>query len=360
MKKLLFLLIIIFLTVLSSCKQDTPDDWIITKDGWKLPVFIYSGNKNKPAIIYLHGLGANHNNFNGYKGFSFAELFSKEGYGGYSIDFRGHGQSYPVSDKKTVSTDDMIYYDLPALLDFVRKMGVKKYFLLGHSMGGMVALEYAALNKDPDLLGIVPVAGPVTFTVGTIRRIGKLINLTKIIRPFTNKVYNRIPAYLLKPFVGYLMNLPELNFLGNPENMNPQQLSTLLTRAVSDLPLSIVPQFKDAMEKKSYNFKNGMSYFDPIKNISVPILMIAGSADNLVDPYSVIMEYDRIASKDKTLVIAGQANGFRENYGHIDLVVGKYALEEIFTIINKWVINHSGKFKNNASYGGGDRIRTGE
>ena len=360
MKKQLFLIVIIFLTVLSSCKQDTPDNWITTKDGWKLPVFVYPGNKNKPAILYLHGLGANHNNFNGYKGFSFAELFSKEGYGGYSIDFRGHGQSYSVSDKKTVSTDDMIYYDLPALIDFVKKRGVKKYFLLGHSMGGMVSLEYAALNNDPALLGIVPIAGPVTFTVGTIGRIGKLINLTKFIRPFGNKVYNRIPAYFLKPFIGYLMGLPELNFLGNPENMDPKQLSILLTRAVSDMPLSIVPQFKAAMKRGSYNFKNGMSYFKPIKNIRIPVLMIAGSVDNLVDPYSVIKEYDRISSKDKTLIIAGQANGFRENYGHIDLVVGKYALKEIYPIVKKWIINHSEQNSNNASYGGGDRIRTGE
>ena len=114
---ILFLLVVFFV----SCKQDSPNDWITTKDGWKLPVFFYHGNKEKPSIIYLHGLGANHNNFNGYRGFSFAEEFSKVGYGGYSIDFRGHGQSYSIDDNKKVSTDDMIYYDIPALLNYVKK-----------------------------------------------------------------------------------------------------------------------------------------------------------------------------------------------------------------------------------------------
>jgi len=341
MKKHLYIIIILLLAILSACKQDVPNDWITTKDGWKLPVFFYKGSSNKPAILYLHGLGANHNNFNGYKGFSFTELFSKAGYSGYSIDFRGHGQSYSVYENAEVSTDDMFYYDLPALINYVKEKGVKKYFLLGHSMGGMTSLEYAAFNNDTDLLGIIPIAGPVTFTVGTIGKIERIINLTKLIKPFTNSLYNRIPAYFLKPFISYVTKLPELKLLGNPDNMDPKQLSILLTRAISDIPLSVVPQFKDAMKIGSYNFKNGKSYFNAIKNIKIPVLMIAGSVDNLVDPYSVIMEYDVISSNDKTLVIAGKGNGFKEDYGHIDLVVGKNALKEIYPIVDSWIVSHT-------------------
>lgn len=47
--------------------------------------------------------------------------------------------------------------------------------------------------------------------------------------------------------------------------------------------------------------------------------------------------YDNIGSSDKTILVAGRSEGFKEDYGHVDLVMGAFANKDINNPIIKWL-----------------------
>jgi polyhydroxyalkanoate synthase subunit PhaC len=60
-----------------------------------------------------------------------------------------------------------------------------------------------------------------------------------------------------------------------------------------------------------------------------PLLVIAGTADDLAPPASVEPAYERSSSSDKTYRAFPQ--------GHIDLIMGRGATRIIWPLIERWV-----------------------
>ncbi len=108
------------------------------------------GQKNEPAIVILHGFFASSRNWR-----AIAKKLS-ESFHVYVPDLRNHGQSPHVQE--------MNYPAMAAdVKSFLMEHKVKKACLLGHSMGGKVAM-WAAL-KNPELIDkliIVDIA-PVSY-----------------------------------------------------------------------------------------------------------------------------------------------------------------------------------------------------
>lgn len=92
------------------------------------------GGAGKPQLLCVHG-GAAHAHWYDFVAADYVADFHVR-----SIDLRGHGDS----DWKTPAS--YLYRDYAADLDAaVRAMGWQDFVLMGHSMGGMVSLLYAAL-----------------------------------------------------------------------------------------------------------------------------------------------------------------------------------------------------------------------
>ncbi len=112
------------------------------------------GNENAPSLIILHGLFGMLDNWQSI-GQRLSERFRV-----YVLDQRNHG--------KSPWTDDHSYYDMANdLLDFVQQQQITaKFYLLGHSMGGKTAMQFAV--EHPHLLQqliIVDIA-PKTYPMG--------------------------------------------------------------------------------------------------------------------------------------------------------------------------------------------------
>ncbi|MBI2107588.1 alpha/beta hydrolase [Candidatus Woesearchaeota archaeon] len=90
----------------------------------------YEYTKGKsPCIAFIHGLGANCTAWQR----EFAH-FQKKGYSALRFDLRGHGMSSKMTPKFNDFSRD--------LFALVRKNRLNKIILVGHSMGGMIALDY--------------------------------------------------------------------------------------------------------------------------------------------------------------------------------------------------------------------------
>lgn len=116
-----------------------------------MKLFYRQSGTGKPLII-LHGLFGSSDNW-----FSLAKVFAEK-YAVYLVDQRNHGQS-PQSDEfnyKLLAED---------LYSFIHEHKLRTPYIIGHSMGGKTAMNFAV--KYPDQLeklivvDIVPKAYPV-------------------------------------------------------------------------------------------------------------------------------------------------------------------------------------------------------
>ena len=83
------------------------------------------------------------------------------------------------------------------------------------------------------------------------------------------------------------------------------------------------------------------NYAEGLKSSSVPILFIGGSKDFLMPPDSVCAasEYpDNLG--ERVCKIMGKETGCDEDYGHVDLLVGKNVEKEVFPAIDEWLESH--------------------
>ncbi len=121
-------------------------------------------NEGKPTMLCVHGGAANGH------WFDFVAAGFTPDYHVLAIDQRGHGESAWV-DPPAYS-----YMDFAADLDKVaEKLGLRDYVLVGHSMGGMVAMVHAA--NFPGRLGkLVIVDSSVKLSeerLATMRGVGE-------------------------------------------------------------------------------------------------------------------------------------------------------------------------------------------
>jgi pimeloyl-ACP methyl ester carboxylesterase len=99
-------------------------------------VFLHAirrGEASAPLLVLLHGGGANAHWWD-HLAPAFADRFHV-----VALDFRGHGDS----DHPAEVTPGSFARDLKALLEH---LGGREPILIGHSMGGHIALEHAALH----------------------------------------------------------------------------------------------------------------------------------------------------------------------------------------------------------------------
>jgi pimeloyl-ACP methyl ester carboxylesterase len=106
---------------------------VTTGDGQRLHLVDW-GNPDKPTILFLHGVGLT------ARTWDLVCLGLRDDFHCLAIDQRGHGDSAWAADGEYGT--EALCTDLHGL---VQQLGLddSAFFLVGHSMGGMVALTYA-------------------------------------------------------------------------------------------------------------------------------------------------------------------------------------------------------------------------
>ena len=118
-----------------------------------------------PAVVCLHGWGAS--------AYAYRRVLAPLAAAGVDVfapDLRGHGWSDKPLDRTAYSPDAFATWTL-ALLD---SLGVERAVLVGHSLGGAIALHTA--RRAPDRVNALVLLAPLGL--GTVARIGQLRWLT--------------------------------------------------------------------------------------------------------------------------------------------------------------------------------------
>ncbi len=321
-----------------------------TSDGWDIALHRYPGRAGlgSGAPVFLcHGLGANRFNLDAPGELSFARWLNAAGYDCWIVELRGAGMSSkPRLTNRlryTWNFDDYVKRDIPAALELVRReTGRHDVHWVGHSMGGMVAYGYAIQcardGLDPGLRSITAVGSP-SFVKSGYRVLDKVVKLRKLLKLLPRVPYGG-PAFLLAPGMPIFKETFGRIF-GNPRNLSTIDLMKLVCVVPSDLPPTLIEQFADWIAERGFGpGEHKTGYADELNRIVVPSLIVAGPVDVITPPSDLRHVHSALSSPEKRFELFGKSTGCKEDYGHIDLILGVRAREEVWPHIRAWIDAH--------------------
>lgn len=307
-----------------------PDEAVpwATDDGWTGTVRHYRpvGAPVDPRpVLLVHGMGANHYNFDFRPEVSLAAYLVERGWDVWVPELRGDpGATAPSRRAAGAWTfDDLATRDLPAVLDAVQAAtGQPQVHWVGHSMGGM--LLYTTLATTPDRVASgVAIASPATLSTRT-----RLHELARGLG-WTMGGRGRVPARRVGRALGALgARSPMLRALANPDNVDPPLATGLLRHALTDLPRPLVRQTLAWIATGALTRADGTRWLPDHAGTDVPLLLFGASVDRIVPAADVA--WGCAVFPRCRYVLLGTEGGFAVEYGHVDAVVGSDAQEVLY------------------------------
>jgi len=282
--------------------------WILTKDRAEIAVsHIMPANHRKglPPVILLHGTYSRRNFWISPKGVGLGSYLANQGFDVWIPELRGHGLSPKGKDFSSITAEQQIRFDIPAIQNFIRDRTQIPVTWICHSFGGVYALASLSCNW----LDQRSIRGMITF--------GSQIS--------KGEGFLKIPplAWLCQVILRLLGHFPAPKFGMGPE-------------------IEAADTMIEVIEWKKFRGKwrnsEGTSYWDGLKQIQIPVCCFAAAAADKNDPPSGCeILYNHIGSKQKTYTLLGKKNGFLQDYDHIGMIVSKESQSEIWPLIAKLV-----------------------
>ncbi len=313
-------------------------------DGWEI------GAHYRPAVhrrfaepvLLSHGLAANHYNFDFEPPFSLAHLLSERGFDCLSVDWRGAGASrrspglWPWAQ---YSVDDHIRFDAPALLEMaLKKTGATRALWVGHSLGGLIGLAVAQGALADQLRGLVVLGAPIFFNYD---RWLKATTRFALAAAWPYRLRHELLSVTLAPFLGRAV-LPFSDVVAFPRHIPAAVQKKLYAHLITSVGRGVLAQVYDWVEHNAFrSLDRAVDYRDGIKDLTAPMLLIAGSRDQLAPPANLQWALELARTPDKKLRIFGREHGDRQEYGHGDLIFGEQAPKEVLPFIADWLSSHA-------------------
>jgi alpha-beta hydrolase superfamily lysophospholipase len=219
----------------------------------------------KAVLLVAHGLAEHSGRYK-----NLVNYFVPKGYAVYALDHRGHGKSEGMRSYVDRFSDYLA--DLKTFFDMVHKEHKDaKIFLVGHSLGGTLAVPYAVEHQQ-ELAGVITsgaslvasstVSPALIAIAGVVSALLPKMGVTVLDASTISRDKAVVDAYVNDPLV----------YRGKV----PARTGAELARMWKQLP-------------------------ERMSKIKLPVLIMHGSADQLSDPAGSKLLYERVGSKDKTL-----------------------------------------------------------
>jgi acylglycerol lipase len=195
-----------------------------------------------------------------------AERLAERGYVTYALDHRGHGKSEGA--RAYLDRMDNVVADLDQLVDMASGGPL---FLLGHSMGGAVALAYTARHQEK-LDGLV-LSAPVAVLEAASPA-------TRLAGRVLSTVAPRLGVY----------DIDSTSVSRDPEVVRDYDADPLNYHG--KLPARTVAELSNAVG----------TFPEAVAKFTLPMLVMHGTADRLVPPVATDMIEERAGSDDLTVI----------------------------------------------------------
>ena len=254
---------------------------------------------DRPAraiIVIVHGYGEHSNRYT-----HVATNLVAQGFAVYSFDLRGHGKS--SGDRCFVNSFSDYLTDLDRFLTEIRQQQPEReIFLLGHSMGGAIALRYI-LDYHPAIRGLIlsaPFLGSRAEDFPPA-----VVAFVKLLSQFLPK----LPS----------IRVDSIQISSDPAIVQAYRTDPLVNTA--KMPLRTLAEIFDNIQQvKQRQYA-----------IDLPILIMHGTADGLAQVSHSERLYAGISSVDKSLKL------YSDLYHEI---FNEPERASVFTDLNEWLTVH--------------------
>ncbi|NLY92423.1 MAG: alpha/beta hydrolase [Myxococcales bacterium] len=296
-------------------------------------------HESKGTLLLVHGFAQNRYTWH-LERRSFSAYLAAEGWDVFQVDLRGHGRSRWFSESRPRTVDEYVQEDIPLVLrEALRLSGQERGFLIGHSMGGMIAYAAAAPLREK-LRGLVSIGSPFNFGLGNtfLRNLARVLATVRFTGVFDRNPL--LPTHLVgRHLLDRLRPALDLPFWPGavqgwrPGSMEPEVLHEFLGKSFEATSVQILFDIFSGADRVSLARSAGrVDYGVAFEALDLPLLVIAGTADSLAPPDSVKEAYLKSGSTDKT---------YREfPAGHIDLVLGREAPTTVWPLVRDWLARH--------------------
>jgi acylglycerol lipase len=249
------------------------------------------------VVVIAHGLAEHSSRYA-----HVARRLADAGFAVYALDHHGHGRSSGV--RANISRMAHVRSDLNEVIDrAAAQHHGKPVFLLGHSLGGLIALDYVTSKGASDLTGLILSGAAVDPSIGSP------------VQRFAAKVLSS-----LTPNLGVV----ELD-------------STAVSR---DLEQVARYQTDSLNYHGKVRARTGGEAFAAVKRVTtrlgtvrLPVLVLHGSEDRLASPKGAKMVAGKVASKDVT---------FKLYAGLYHEIFNEPEKDDVLDDVTQWVENRCG------------------
>jgi len=310
-----------------------------TRDGWPITLYEYgSPEDTRPPVLLCHGAFSNHNIYDLGHGFGLAPHLSRDGRRVFALDLRGRGRSVPTNPLLRArvvlgrgwTVDDILDKDLPAAIGFVtRRTKSTRVDWVGHSMGGILIVAYLAATHDARVRRVVSVGSADFTTMEEARDDSQVrqMDLGVVLAPLFHTL-PLVPAGSIARTMGLLAVrvAPRQAYPAwNGQNVEPSVLRRYLRTGLVDVS-----------SRKLRRFRH-ISPPDTLAHYRHPTFWLAGPMDGLIAPEVTRRCFERAGAVEKRFQLYARATGYRADYGHSDLLIGRHVEEEVFPDIAAWI-----------------------
>ncbi|MBI2985985.1 MAG: alpha/beta fold hydrolase [Deltaproteobacteria bacterium] len=315
--------------------------WAVTGEKFELALerlYAEKRPRHRSPVVLIHGIFVNSRLFNLDEDQSLARYLASEGFDVWNLSLRGTGRSLnPLrGGPKSWTLDDMVDRDLSAVVRYVRKeSSSSKILWLGYEMGGLLLYGHLEKRGASDSAALVTIGAPVTFNHPLQEPLKGLLRLegSPALKRVLLSLNTPFFARLLLPFVPKIERL-----FYNPENIEEEVKAALLEDALAEVNPGVLDHLLLMIKRGEFVSARGdFSYRRNLAKIQLPILFIGGEGDVLAPPETIRVAHRAVSSKDRTLRIFGPRSKDSIAYGHVDLILGRKAREEVFPVIGRWL-----------------------
>lgn len=246
------------------------------------------------SIVLIHGVGEHSGRYK-----ESAEFFAARNIDVYAFDLEGFGRS----DGKRGHIDSFTDYadDVQQFLELVPTLGAQSaIFLMGHSLGAIVCLETIQRYSDLGLAGLLLSGPPFRLNVTAAEWFRKCASFVSSIVPALTFEERSI----------------QINMLTHDEQKKEEFLRDPLRHYKRSFTL--IREFFKA-EKRAYSYSD---------LINVPLLIIQGGDDTIIDVKRVEEFYRAVEREDKMLII------YPEMYHE---VLNEIERERVYGDVVRWI-----------------------
>jgi len=294
----------------------------ISADGLHLAVYLYVPERplvGAPPVLLVPDLGTTHDIYD-VAGEGLARELASRGLTVETFDWRGTGLSQLPDHDPTL--DELLAQDLPTA---AAALGEKSFVLLGWGYGG--ALAYAAA------------AGPLKAQTRGVIALNSVVD-ADVPNPIVERLFAGGDALdlsreLASPAPQRRGSLFDLLWV-HGATLDASEVNAIEAHTLTPLSASQVSQLSAWMHTRT-TMLGGKPYPDQLSELEAPVLALLGMRDNWSHPEFANNIHDHAPKSHVEVHPLTTFEGYREDPGHLGLVLGRTAREELVPLMVDFV-----------------------